>query len=481
MRSLARVRILAVVCAGWLLAPAAASAVPSSATSLVNPVRTVGGVEIGRATMSATYTTSPGFVDVSSSAEFRLEAGEQFDAKVCLNVHVLGSVPEGQCVTTHIDTRPATGSTTHSVALSKTVTRPAPGSSGYATQQVVVTGAEKAPLADSWPADNLPGASVPLFAMGATSGWVPEQQGVVRESTTAHGGANSSWPDSMCVSNPWPPATPREDLDTAALGAMPFHYEVGEPSGEHAGRPPRGLLILLHGGGWFSNGGGAAEALRGEADRWRARGWRTVNSSYRPCGSSLTDALSLYDRVRDTYGGATPVCTLGQSAGGHLALMIAARRPGGLSCAINQAGPTDALSIASQGAFDAATGGLQTDGPKSAFNALVAAFGEENLPSYSPVQAADPGLRGVRILTVTAVEDPLIPYGQMTLLRDIMREDDPAAYVETMQLAAGDKPFVHAYVSQAALDAYHQAEQDLVAPLEAGPARTPARTTAGGA
>jgi hypothetical protein len=72
----------------------------------------------------------------------------------------------------------------------------------------------------------------------------------------------------------------------------------------------------------------------------------------------------------------------------------------------------------------------------------------------------------------------LIPYSQMTLLRDTMREDDPAAYVDTMQLAGGDRMFVHAYVSQAALDAYHQAEQELVAPLEAGPdaERTPLRS-----
>jgi acetyl esterase/lipase len=105
----------------------------------------------------------------------------------------------------------------------------------------------------------------------------------------------------MCVSNPGSPATPRGDLDTVALGALPFYYEVGEPSGAYAGRPPRGVLILLHGGGWVANGGAAAQDVRGEADRWRARGWRTVNSSYRACGSSLTDALLLYDRVAGTW------------------------------------------------------------------------------------------------------------------------------------------------------------------------------------
>jgi acetyl esterase/lipase len=437
---------------------------------VINPLTSAAGIEVGRSTLSATYTGSPGSVDVSSSTQIRLEAGEQFEATVCLSTHVLGSVPQAQCVTTAIDTRPATTEATYTVpALGQSVARPALGNSGFATQHVVVTSADGAPFATSWPAENLPAASVPLFAVGAMSGWVPEQQGVLLESTLAHGGANTALPDSMCVSRPRPPATPRDGLDEAALGAMPFHYEVGEPSGAHAGRPPRGVLILLHGGGWASNGGAAAQDVRREADRWRAHGWRTVNSSYRACGSSLVDVLSLYDRVRATYGGASPICTFGQSAGGHLALMVAARRPRGVSCVINQAGPTDALSLAGQGAFDSATGGVQTNLPKSVLNLLVAAFGEENLASYSPAQVSEPGLTGTRILTVTAVEDPLVPYDQMTLLRDIMREHDPAAYVEAMQLARGDVPFPHANVSQAALDAYHQAELDLVAPLVTRP------------
>ena len=184
------------------------------------------------------------------------------------------------------------------------------------------------------------------------------------DSTPAHGGANTALPDSMCVTNPWPAATPQSDLDTAALGSLPFHYEVGEPDGLYANRPPAGVLLLFHGGGWTSNGGGAAQSIRGEANRWRARGWRTVNASYRPCGRSIEDVLSLYDRVRSTYGGTSPVCTFGQSAGGHLALMVAARRPGGVRCVVNQAGPTDAPALASQGAFDPAGTGAQTNGPR---------------------------------------------------------------------------------------------------------------------
>jgi hypothetical protein len=120
--------------------------------------------------------------------------------------------------------------------------------------------------------------------------------------------------------------------------------------------------------------------------------------------------------------------------------------------------------LPTQGAYDPA-GGTQTNGPKGGYNVMGAAFGFENLLRYSPAQFADSSLRGIRILAASAAQDSLVPYGQMTLMRDRMQAADPAAYVNTMQLPAGDRPFVHAYVSQAGLDAYHQAEQDLVAPF----------------
>jgi acetyl esterase/lipase len=354
-----------------------------------------------------------------------------------------------------------------SPAASRTVDRPAAGGAGYATQQVAGSylGATTwRTYASSWPAGDIAATSLPLFAVGAGMGPLPEQQGIVLESTPAHGGMNSGQPDSMCVSEPWPPATPRADLSSTALGALPFYYEVGEPSGAYAFQPAKGMLLLFHGGGWYSNGGGAVEALRGEADRWRARGWRTLNSSYRPCGSAVSDALLLYDRTRAVYGGTPSLCTFGQSAGGHLALMVAAERPGGVRCVIDDAGPTDAATLPTQGAYDPA-GGTQTNTPKWVYNVMGAAFGFENLARYSPAQFAGSSLRGIRILAVTAEQDSLVPYGQMTLLRDRMQAADPAAYVDTMQLPAGDKPFVHASVSQAGLDAYYRAEENLVAPF----------------
>lgn len=456
--------LLAVTAAVWLLAAGSARALTSSATSVSNAVKS-GGVDLGRVTLATTYKSGQVTARVSSSG-IRLVGGHQYNASVCLNTHVLGVAPDGHCISRNIDTRSANRVKTYAVdTVTKTVSRPAAGNSGYATQQLTVTrldGWTWTPIADSWPAGNIADASLPLFADGAASGPLPEQQGVLLESTSAHGGANSGLPDSMCTSRPTGDATARSDLSIDALGALPFHYEVGAPSGDYAAQSPKGVMIVLHGGGWVSNGGAAVQGLRGEADRWRERGWLTVNSSYRACGLAAGDALLLYDRVRATYGAAVPVCALGQSAGGHLALIVAARRAGGVKCVIDQGGPTDPATLLTQGAYDAATGGSQTNWPKWVYNLMVAAFGQENLTAVSPAQLVDSGLSGTRILAASAARDELVPPAQMTLLRHRMLAADGDAYVDVRQLEAGDQPFVHASVSRAALDDYHEAEKALV-------------------
>jgi acetyl esterase/lipase len=468
--------ILAVAGIAWMLSSGTASA-QTSARTVTNSVMRA-SVELGRSTLATTYTTTRVTAKVSPTA-IRLDPGRQYRAMVCLNGHVLNVAPDGQCVSKDIDTRSATRPQLHALpTVSKMMERPAVDNSGYATQQVTVwylNGSSWAPFADSWPPSNLAGASLPLFAVNATTGPLPGQQGVLLESTSAHGGVNSGQPDSMCISQPRATTTPRPDLSTTTLGVMPFYYEVGAPSGAYAGQSPTGVLVLFHGGGWATNGAGAAQDMRGDADRWRARGWLTVNSTYRACGRSIADATSMYDRVRATYGPTLPVCTLGQSAGGHLALMVTIHRPGGVNCVINQAGPTDAATLPTQGAYDATSGGTQTNLPKWVYNLMVAAFGQENLSAISPAQLVAPGLTAARVLAVSSAHDSFVSYQQMTLLRDKIKAAAPTAYVETMQLEGGSQPFVHAPVSQTALDAYYQAERDLIAPFAPATTRAAVR------
>jgi len=140
-----------------------------------------------------------------------------------------------------------------------------------------------------------------------------------------------------------------------AFAGAPAYYEVGLPTGTYAGQAPRGVMLVIHGGGWTASSIGGVQAMRADAERWRSRGWETVNVSYRPCGQSASDALWFYDKARARFGAGAKICTLGTSAGGHLALNVGAYSPD-VYCAVSQAGPTDLRTIRNEAAYDAASG-----------------------------------------------------------------------------------------------------------------------------
>lgn len=56
-----------------------------------------------------------------------------------------------------------------------------------------------------------------------------------------------------------------------------------------------------------------------------------------------------------------------------------------------------------------------------------------------------------------------MPWEQATTLRDALLAADPGAYVDSDQLAFGSVPFVHAGVTQVALEEFHAREEQLVA------------------
>ena len=302
---------------------------------------------------------------------------------------------------------------------------------------------------------------MPLPALGALTGVRPPSQGLDFPGAGV-GGINTGNPDSMCMGEP-KQGTYLSGVSTKALGAgAPAFYEVGEPTGAFAGRPPKGVMLLVHGGGWSAYGSGHVAALRSDADRWRARGWRTVNLSYRPCELAINDVIWFYDRARSLWGSGLPYCVLGASAGGNLALMLAAKR-NSVSCVVNQAGVTDGDALADQGAYDSSSGGSQTKGPRWVYNRLMAAVGVHNVYWYSPVNFRIQA----RVLSATAERDSLIPAAQAAELRTSMLARDAGAYSDVMTLSSGtaSKFAGHADVSQAALDEYYAREQQLVAPL----------------
>ena len=102
---------------------------------------------------------------------------------------------------------------------------------------------------------------------------------------------------------------------------------------------PAGVVLVLHGGAWR-----AAGAADDGADGRRARatfagwGWAAAVVDYRAFADAPGDVVRAYDAARRRFPG-LPICAYGESAGGHLALMLAVRRP--LACVIDAAGPVD--------------------------------------------------------------------------------------------------------------------------------------------
>jgi acetyl esterase/lipase len=190
-----------------------------------------------------------------------------------------------------------------------------------------------------------------------------------------------------------------------------------------------------------------------------------VNFTYRACGQSLDDALWFYDRARAWFYSGLNICALGTSAGGHLALLIAANRSG-VYCVVSQAGPTDLRIIQNELAYNTATGlHDQTLGGRWTHNLAGAAFGEENLNRFSPAAVASPTLSATRVLQAFSADDPLVPFQQAADLANAMLAANPAAYVDDLQLAQGAFPFGHGKVSEAALQTFHAHERQLVAPI----------------
>jgi acetyl esterase/lipase len=261
-------------------------------------------------------------------------------------------------------------------------------------------------------------------------------------------------------------------LDTTSLGsAAPAEYEIGNATNpEDRDAAPRRVMMFIHGGAWFVVGREALEVERTLAAQWRGAGWQTVSVSYRGCKRSVGDVVRFYDLLRQRVGPSVPICLFGQSAGGHLALMTAARRPD-VSCVVSLAGPSDLSKAASQGKAEAAAGhgpSQLAEGSRVGTGYAKAAFGKRNLKVASPIKRA----RWIyaRLLLATAKNDVLVPGGQDWNLAAKLARVHPGAYVDTMRPDPGTNPFIHGTASDASMDDLRRRLQGLVAPFGAAPA-----------
>src|SRR3954470_19479912 len=77
--------------------------------------------------------------------------------------------------------------------------------------------------------------------------------------SAATGGVNTGLVGSTCAADatgfPFSESTD-PGVTSDGLGAMPAYYELGAPTGPHAGQPPKGVMLVIHGGGWWRVGKG---------------------------------------------------------------------------------------------------------------------------------------------------------------------------------------------------------------------------------
>jgi acetyl esterase/lipase len=464
--------VLALLSVAVVTSPAAANIPPPITKTSPVRVPASGNATDGTLTTTVTYGETDATATASTGATISLGRGWSFRLQTCVAYHLNATPPTSRCAERSVDTHANTGSViTYAprVTLSRQP-RPTTQPWGYFTtytEVLYLSGGSWLVAAHSWPDDGLQAAGTAVAPQGQDTGTLPPNSTVTLDGPVTSA-VNSGQPDGICTANPTvsdgSPLPAGVSTSHPAFPGAPDYYEVGVPSGHYAGQSPRGVMLVLHGGGWAKTGVGAVEFVRADAQRWRNRGWETVNFTYRSCGQSLDDALWFYDQARAWFAPGMTICALGTSAGGHLALLIGAYRTG-LYCVVSQAGPTDLRVIQDEFAYNSATGLYdQTFGGRTVHNLAAGAFGEENLAQFSPAALASPTLSATRVLQAFSADDPLVPFQQAADLAGAMQSVNPGAYVENVQLAAGTIPFAHGRVTQAALTDFYARERLLASP-----------------
>src|SRR4051794_7245807 len=191
-------------------------------------------------------------------------------------------------------------------------------------------------------------------------------------------------------------------ISLAAIGCGGTDVDINQNGGGHAlvswGKPaggnPKGVVILLHGGGWQPSQP-AYEAEMPTAAQLQRLGYATVVIGYDEGAAGFQEIRRVYSQVGRRYPG-LPVCVHGYSAGANLGLMLAAREPD-LTCVLGLAAPTDLTTLKQQGDTEA-------------YDLAVKAFGEGQLADWSPVN--DARRINAKVLLIAAQTDPTVPVEQ---------------------------------------------------------------------
>lgn len=217
---------------------------------------------------------------------------------------------------------------------------------------------------------------------------------------------------------------------------------VQAPLAADPAAPARGTMILVHAGGWAGHDGYAQdELLKDPGDLFLARGWRVVSIDYEEGAAGLQDVLNAAGAELARQSSNGPLCVYGESSGGHLALMAAARLRA-IDCVIGVGTPTDLHLYTAEAAMSS------DDRVRLVSSQIMRLFGTTpdatapwNLVSLAPSIHAD-------VLLVHETDDELVTGAHAQLFKAAR----PTA--QLVELEPGDKSnrshdFMHGTVSEA--------------------------------
>lgn len=193
--------------------------------------------------------------------------------------------------------------------------------------------------------------------------------------------------------------------------------------------PRAGTVLLIHGGAWYGgiNGVRSTDEHR---SRYLAWGWGVWSIDYADGRDSIRDVKTAFDRLAARTK--KPICASGQSAGGHLALLLADQRD--FECVIGE--------------------GALVDLDPELYELSCWAFCPKP-DRFSPIERGD---EDERVLLGHAKQDPI-----QSIAR-VRRYEDGRNGVALRALDPGTAgPFWHGDVDPAQLDDYRDAERELLA------------------
>ena len=266
--------------------------------------------------------------------------------------------------------------------------------------------------------------------------------------------------------------TSRSTVARAAESRATTAFRITPPQGRYRGRKPKGLIVIVHGGGWY--GGGPAngtnyslaagiaylDSIAISEQRWNRRGYETLNVDYHSGHSSRSDVTRL---VREAHR-ARPdlrICFYGESAGANLSLLVAgsASMRKRSACVVGAAGPADLPLLP-----DVPDDGIPHLCDFSASATYVRCltegwFGSAFLTNWSP--ADRPHAR--RIFVAEAANDEIVPPSQGTSLRRRVGRNCVKHIILRNPTADDEVEFLHGTTTRSELRRYYKTERAFVA------------------